>query len=217
MTSARVSTPVPEAGNVDAMNNLGVLFKQRDRWPEAEHWLRAAAGTGDRDALFNLGNVMQATGRISAAADCFSRSAKAGHVEASLNLGLLHLQQKDVKQAKRAFRKAARQGHPAGDAMLAAIERAPERASDGGDERLQIPATISAQTSGHAPPVKLYLDDLPRSADGARRRAQETDDPEMLDMAIDLGQQAMTGTEPGSGGKPWQVRRSAFHYGSGPE
>ena len=178
-----------EAGNVDAMNNLGVLLKQNDRWAEAEHWLRAAAATGDRDALNNLGNVLNATGRPVEAQDCYSRSAKAGHVEALLSLGTLQLHQGDVKKAKRAFREAARKGHPAGELMLEVAERTPAQAP--------------SQLEDHqeAPPVTIDVGDLPGSADALRLRAQETGDPEMLDTAIDVARLAMTAAGPDSDGQ----------------
>ncbi|GLY28967.1 tetratricopeptide repeat protein [Kineosporia sp. NBRC 101731] len=168
------------AGHVDAMNNLGVLLKQADRWEEAETWLRAAASTGDRDALNNLGNLLRVLGRTGEAIDSYLGSARAGHVEAMLSLGQILLHRGDVSTAKDWFQRAARAGHAAGELMLEVAARSEPGSAP--------PAR--AEPSGHQPPITLPADDLPAAADALRRRAQATGDPALLDAAIELAAQA---------------------------
>ncbi|MGV9336620.1 tetratricopeptide repeat protein [Nocardia sp. NPDC003726] len=51
-----------EAGNRDAMNNLGVLLAERGDLGEAELWYRRAAEAGNRDAMNNLGVLLKQHG-----------------------------------------------------------------------------------------------------------------------------------------------------------
>jgi tetratricopeptide (TPR) repeat protein len=175
------------AGHVDAMNNLGVLLKQKNRWDEAERWLRAAAATGDRDALNNLGNILQVTNRTAEAIDCYDRSARAGNVEAMLSLGGMHLNQGDVKRAKKAFQKADRHGHPAARLMLEVA-----------DQIVQGQPAPPMTGPRSAPPVRIDTSDLPGAADAMRIRAQATGDPDLLNAAISMAREAVdvTGPEP---------------------
>ncbi|GLY15483.1 hypothetical protein Kisp01_24980 [Kineosporia sp. NBRC 101677] len=181
----RVYERAAQAGHVDAMNNLGVLLKQADRWEEAERWLRAAADTGDRAALNNLGNVLRGLRRTDEAIDSYSRAARAGHVEAMLSLGQVLLSQGEVRAAKRWFRQAARAGHPAGELMLEVADRPG-------------PSGPSAQPPGAGEPLTLPLDDPVAAADALRLRAQATSDPELLDMAVDFAAEVVAGSAAGS-------------------
>jgi TPR repeat protein len=46
---------VAEAGDIDAIYNLGVLLYHRGELGEVEAWFRRAAEAGNSDAMFGLG------------------------------------------------------------------------------------------------------------------------------------------------------------------
>jgi len=128
-----------EAGNTDAMSNLGVFLKDRnpkqaERWSrqgaesgnhhamntlgmvlkdrdprQAEQWWRRAAEAWNADAMFNLG-VLIRDRDPEQAEQWYRRAAKAGQTEAMYTLGWL-LQGRNPKQAEQWYRRAAEAGH----------------------------------------------------------------------------------------------------------
>lgn len=78
-----------EAGDTDAMYNLGVLLEGRDRRFQATKWYRRAADAGDVDAMFNLAGALESLGKPGEARDWYRRAAEAGDVDARTNLALL--------------------------------------------------------------------------------------------------------------------------------
>ncbi|WP_211348222.1 tetratricopeptide repeat protein [Saccharothrix texasensis] len=56
-----------DAGNTDALNNLGVLLAEQERADEAEDHFRRAIDAGNTDALNNLGVLLAEQERADAA------------------------------------------------------------------------------------------------------------------------------------------------------
>jgi Flp pilus assembly protein TadD len=65
-------------GHTDAMNNLGVLLKQRGELDEAETWHRRAADNGHTDAMNNLGVLLHERGELDEAETWHRRVDAAG-------------------------------------------------------------------------------------------------------------------------------------------
>ncbi|MEU8374125.1 tetratricopeptide repeat protein, partial [Micromonospora sp. NPDC048894] len=83
----------------DAMNNLGILLKQRgDSQEEAEQWYRRAADTGHTDAMYNLGILLEQRGSQDEAEQWYRRAAGTGHRPAMSNLRALLEQRGDGEQ-----------------------------------------------------------------------------------------------------------------------
>ncbi|MEU1952486.1 hypothetical protein [Nocardia rhamnosiphila] len=54
--------PAAEAGNTEAMNNLGVLLEERNLLSEGSQWHRRAATAGQTEAMENLARLLDADG-----------------------------------------------------------------------------------------------------------------------------------------------------------
>ena len=101
-----------EAGDPDAMYNLGVLFNDSDP-AQARQWYERAALAGDRDAMYNLGQLLYDSDPAQAR-KWWQQAAQAGHTDAMFNLGML-LRDSDPAQARKWWERAAQTGDP--DAM----------------------------------------------------------------------------------------------------
>ena len=99
-----------EAGDADAMCNLGVLLAQTERPDEAEAWLVRAARTGDLDSMSNLGNLLRLQGRREDAGRWLRRAAEQDHPLALFNLGVWLEDGGDVVAAEELYRRAADAG-----------------------------------------------------------------------------------------------------------
>ncbi len=99
-----------DAGQREAMLNLGLLLKQRGELAEAEIWYRRVADTGDSGAMLNLGLLLHDRGELAEAETWYRRAADTGHSGAMLNLGLLFEQQGDLGEAEGWYRRAADTG-----------------------------------------------------------------------------------------------------------
>lgn len=98
-------------GQVEAMNNLGLIHDARAEWSEAETWFSRAAQKGDRSAAHNLGTLLERTGRPAEAERWLAVAAKAGDLDAANNLGKVLFDRGDVAEAIRWFTVAAEAGH----------------------------------------------------------------------------------------------------------
>ncbi|MGO9961459.1 MAG: tetratricopeptide repeat protein, partial [Solirubrobacteraceae bacterium] len=105
--------PLAAAGNINAMNNLGLLLKDSDPDSARRWWEQAAAG-GHLDAMVNLGLLLE---EISPDATYrwWEKAAAAGHVGAMFHLGVL-LEDDDRAAALDWLERAAAAGHA--DAMF---------------------------------------------------------------------------------------------------
>jgi TPR repeat protein len=87
-----------DAGNRDAMYNLGVLYDQLMDAPDldaARRWYERAADAGHRDAMYNLGDLLRSEldpPDLDAARRWYECAADAGHSAAMANLGNLFAQ-----------------------------------------------------------------------------------------------------------------------------
>ncbi|MEU6559096.1 tetratricopeptide repeat protein [Nocardia nova] len=100
-----------EAGDRDAMNNLGVLLKQRGDVVEAESWYRKAIEAGNRSAMTNLGNLLAERGDVVEAESWLRKAIEAGNTGTLFNLGNLLKQRGDVVEAESWYRKAIEAGN----------------------------------------------------------------------------------------------------------
>ncbi|MBB4931067.1 TPR repeat protein [Lipingzhangella halophila] len=100
-----------EAGDTNAMFNLGRLLRNAGRVVEAERWYRQAAEAGHTNAMNNLGNLLSNVGRIQEAERRYRQAAEAGNPKAMYNLGLLLKGAGRDEEAERWYRQAAEAGH----------------------------------------------------------------------------------------------------------
>ena len=97
-----------EAGDVDAMYNLGVMLVEDE--PEvARRWYERAAEAGHAPAMNNLGTLVVEED-LEAARRLYSRSAEAGNPAAMVNLGVLQSRSGDLGGARALFERAAELG-----------------------------------------------------------------------------------------------------------
>jgi tetratricopeptide (TPR) repeat protein len=69
---------VADAGDADAMFNLGALLAEQGKDDQAEQWYRKAADAGNADAMFNLGALLAEQGKDDQAERWYSKAADAG-------------------------------------------------------------------------------------------------------------------------------------------
>jgi hypothetical protein len=98
---------VADAGNSNAMNNLGALLNRRGDPEQAEIWFRRAVDAGDGEAMNNLGALLNRRGDPEQAEIWFRRAVDAGHTDAMNNLGILLAERGELDQAEAWFQKAA--------------------------------------------------------------------------------------------------------------
>ena len=113
-----------DAGDTDAMNNLGNLLSDQLDPPDlagARHWYQQAADAGHTDAMNNLGNLLSDQldpPDLAGARHWYQQAADAGHTDAMNNLGNLlsdQLDPPDLAGARHWYQQAADAGHT--DAM----------------------------------------------------------------------------------------------------
>ena len=127
-TILHIWKPLAEQGDVDAQNDLGMMYAEGVSMPQdqemAAQWFRRAAEQGYAAAQFNLG-VMYEEGRgvpqdDKVAAQWYKRAAEQGYAVAQFNLGGMYKQgrgmPRDDKMAAQWYKRAAEQGH--GDAQF---------------------------------------------------------------------------------------------------
>lgn len=99
-----------EAGQPNAMNNLGLLNAHRGDNAEAERWYQRAAEAGVVEAAYNLGTLLYRTGRRDQGERWLAAAADAGDPDAACNLGKICYDRRDDESAERWFRVAAERG-----------------------------------------------------------------------------------------------------------
>ena len=97
-------------GNINAMNNLGLLYDNEGDKVKAKKWYEKSASKGDAEAMYNLGVFYKDNGEILKAKEWYEKSASKGDADAMTNLGLLYYKEGDKEKAKEWFEKAASKG-----------------------------------------------------------------------------------------------------------
>ena len=87
-------------GNIDAINNLGVLYDNEGERLKAKEWYEKAASKGDAEAMTNLGVLYAKEGDKEKAKEWYEKSASKGNVKAMYNLGLLYDNERDKEKTK---------------------------------------------------------------------------------------------------------------------
>jgi serine/threonine protein kinase/uncharacterized glyoxalase superfamily protein PhnB len=96
-----------EAGDIEAMKDLGLLMKQRGKRSWAESWYRRAAEAGDTGAMNSLGLMLQWRDDLPQAESWFQRGAEAGDTSAMFYFGRLLAGRGETAQAEDWYRRAA--------------------------------------------------------------------------------------------------------------
>uniref|UniRef100_UPI0012F68242 tetratricopeptide repeat protein n=1 Tax=Nocardia testacea TaxID=248551 RepID=UPI0012F68242 len=99
-----------DAGNPNAMHNLGVLFAARDDKAEANTWYQQAAEAGNTRAMTNLGVLLNQRGNQVQAEAWYRQAAGIGDAGAMHNLGILLEGRGDQVEAEAWYRKGADAG-----------------------------------------------------------------------------------------------------------
>jgi TPR repeat protein len=99
-----------DAGDSNAMYNLGVLLEERSELGEAETWYRRAADAGNSLAMFNFGVLLADRDDLGEAETWYRRAADAGDSDAMSNLGLLLKERGELGEAETWWRRAADAG-----------------------------------------------------------------------------------------------------------
>ena len=103
-----------EQGNLDATNDLGVLYDSKlNDYEKAEQFYLKAIEQGDVDAMYNLALLYDAELKDYEKAEQFYlKAAELGDVDAIFNLGLLYNNElKNYEKAEQFYFKAAEQDH----------------------------------------------------------------------------------------------------------
>lgn len=67
-----------EAGDVDAMFQLGALLHERGELTEAEHWFQSSADAGHARAMASVGWILERRGNLTEAAQWYRKAADVG-------------------------------------------------------------------------------------------------------------------------------------------
>lgn len=120
----RLCRSAADAGDTDAMNDLGWLLQQRGDLAEAETWFYRAANADNADAMNNLGWLLQQRGHLAEAETWYYSAFAAGNTNAMINLGNLFLKRGDSSVAETLWHKASDAGnHYAMDTLGAWLYR----------------------------------------------------------------------------------------------
>ncbi|WP_432013818.1 CHAT domain-containing protein [Streptomyces cucumeris] len=204
-------------GSTDAMRTLGALLGEPERRPPAdgERRLREAAGTGDPDAAYRLGRALHERGDLGEAAVWFERAyLTGGDPDALAGLaGALRALGRD-EEAHELLAAAAERGDPLApdhDPVRTAGEDRPPSGAPGEPPTSQEPprrpptgpdpdgaarsGTDSTDPRGSSDPghpaVTIDPGDPLTSADGLRLAYTRTGDPQLLELALDMGRLAV--------------------------
>ena len=108
-----------EEGNLQALNNLGIIFINEGKNEDAlKSWKKAAfmvtgkevVDAAQADAQDNLGNYFLTRGDFDQAKNYFRMAADNGNVKAQFNMGVFLFQEDDIAGAELYWTKAAKQG-----------------------------------------------------------------------------------------------------------
>ena len=92
-----------DAGNNDALNNLGVLYNEQKEYSKAEEYYKKAIDAGNNDALFNLGNLYKEQKEYSKAEEYYKKAIDGGNNDALNNIAYLYFSQSENKEKSLEF------------------------------------------------------------------------------------------------------------------
>jgi TPR repeat protein len=110
-----------EAGNTDAMLELGKRLRASKRFGEAERWYREAAELDDIKAMVELGLILRRRKEYAEAERWYRKAADGGSASGMNNLGLIYHNRGEHEEAERCYRKAIDAGMIAAMANLGAL------------------------------------------------------------------------------------------------
>ena len=102
-------------GDKNAKNNLGDLYRIKNKNSSAEHWFNLAIKDNPYKAYEGLSKMYIEQERFKEAYEYSEKAAELNNPEAEYNLGVFYEQgicvKKDIKRAMYWYEKAAKQGH----------------------------------------------------------------------------------------------------------
>jgi TPR repeat protein len=116
-----------DAGDIEAMNNLGLMSQDCNDLAEAERYFLQAAEAGVVFAAYHLGTLLIKTGRATEGERWLLRAAEAGDIDAAANLGASYVRRGAAAEAEPWLRTAAEAGEANAAFNLASCR---ERAGD---------------------------------------------------------------------------------------
>ena len=119
-----------DAGLVEAMFSLGILFSEDGQLSRAERSYRVAADSGYLPAMNNLGNIVKNRGDLASAERLYTAAASAGDPKAMANLGRLYEKGGNASAAERWYKRAVDHGQTAAAGNLASLCERQGRSDD---------------------------------------------------------------------------------------
>lgn len=95
-----------ELGDSRGMANVGAMFREEGRIPDAEHWFERSAALGDEYGMNGLGLIHAARGELQEAERLYRQAGDLGYGTAISNLGMLLSEQGQTEEAERLYRQA---------------------------------------------------------------------------------------------------------------
>lgn len=97
-------------GQVDALNNLALLYQETENPEQAKKFYMLAIDQGHLDALFNLANLYYDSGEAEQAEKFYLRAIEKGHAKALFNLALLYQEGGKSEEAERFYLRSIDKG-----------------------------------------------------------------------------------------------------------
>ena len=99
-----------DAGNNDALFNLGILYAEQKEHNKAEEYYLKAIDVGNNDALNNLGVLYKEQKKYLKAEEYYLKAIDVGNNGSLINLGNLYNEQKEYEKAEEYYLKAIESG-----------------------------------------------------------------------------------------------------------
>ncbi len=98
-------------GNVDALNNLAILYRDQGKKAESESYYLQAIEKGHVNALYNLANLYRDQGKKAESESYYLQAIEKGHVDALYNLANLYREQGKNAESESYYLQAIEKGH----------------------------------------------------------------------------------------------------------
>ena len=99
-----------ERGDINAINNLGILYEEEEEIKKAEKYYLEAIEKGDISALYNLGLLYVDINQKGKAEKYYLEAIEAGNVSALNNLGVLYSEINEKEKAEQYYLEAIEKG-----------------------------------------------------------------------------------------------------------
>jgi len=99
-----------ERGDINAINNLGILYEEEEEIKKAEKYYLEAIEKGDINALYNLGLLYVDINQKGKAEKYYLEAIEAGNVSALNNLGVLYSEINEKEKAEQYYLEAIEKG-----------------------------------------------------------------------------------------------------------